>query len=57
MALMVNCIGSMSELTLVEEAMSDPKWKEAMLSKYDYTMKNDMWELVESVRHKVIGTK
>ena len=32
MALMVDIIGSRSEPTLVEEAMSDPNWKEAMIS-------------------------
>ena len=41
MALMVDIIGSVSEPTLVEKAMSDPKWKEAMISEYDSILKND----------------
>ena len=41
MSLMVDIIGSVSEPTLVEEAMFDPKWKEAMLSKYNSITKND----------------
>ena len=37
--------------------MSNPKWKEAMLSKYDI-MKCAMWELVERrTKKKLIGTK
>jgi hypothetical protein len=35
MALMVDIIGSVSEPTSIEEAMSDSKWKEVMISKYD----------------------
>ena len=58
MALMVDIIGSVSEPTSVEEAMSDPKWKEAMLSEYNSIIKNDTWELVERpTKMKVIGTK
>ena len=58
MALMVDIIGSVSEPTSVEEAMSDPKWKEAMISEYDSILKNDTWELVERPeKKKVIGTK
>jgi hypothetical protein len=42
----------------VEEAMSDPKWREAMISEYDSILKNDTWELVERPeKRKVIGTK
>ena len=55
---MVDIIDSMSERYSVEEAMPDPKWKEAMLSEYNSIIKNDTWELVERpTKMKVIGTK
>ena len=44
MALMVNIIGFVSEPNLVEKAISDLKWKEAMLLEYNI-MKNGTWEL------------
>ena len=43
MALMVGIIGFVSELTALEEGMSDPKWKEVMVAEYDNIMKNDTW--------------
>ena len=55
---MVDITGSMSEPISVGEAMSYPKWKEAMISEYDNIMKNDMWDLVERpTKKKVIDTK
>ena len=44
-------IGSVSEPTSVGETMSDPKWKETMISEYDSIMKNDTWE-EEGDRHQ-----
>lgn len=41
-----------SEIQLVQEALSIPEWKNAMLEEYTSLMKNNTWPLVSSPSHR-----
>ena len=55
MAMMVDIMGSVSDPTSIEEAMSDSTWKEMMLVIYDNITKNATWALVKRPWNKDEG--